>query len=76
MQVVRLTVSHEEAEQRLRQRDSGQALATHLSELGSFAAAAELAAIGAPVVDTTGRATEDVANELLAMLGWSDTHPR
>jgi hypothetical protein len=75
MQVIRLTVSHMAAEQRLRQRDSGQALATHLAELESFAAAAELAAIGAPVVDTTGRATEDVANELLAVLGWSDTRP-
>jgi hypothetical protein len=76
MQVIRLTVSHEEAQQRLRQRDSGHALATHLAELGSFAAAAERAAIDASAVDTTGRATEVVANELLAIIGWSDTRPR
>jgi hypothetical protein len=76
MQVIRLTVSQEEAEHRLRQRDSGQALATHLTQLASFAAAAELAAVDTPVVDTTGRATEDVANELLTILEWSDTRPR
>jgi hypothetical protein len=71
MQVVRLSVSRQEAERRLRQRDAGEELVTHLSELDRFAVAAERAALGAPVVDTTGRAADDVAAELLSLIGWS-----
>ena len=74
MQVVRLTVSHQEAERRLRRRDTGNELATHLADLEGFAAAAEQAAGETAAVDTTGRAAEDVAHELLTMLGWSDRH--
>jgi hypothetical protein len=71
MQVVRLSVPRQEAERRLRQRDAGGELVTHLSELERFAVAAEHAAMGDPVVDTTRRAAEHVAVELLAVIGWS-----
>jgi adenylylsulfate kinase-like enzyme len=76
LRVVRLTTSRAEAERRLRQRDTGQTLRRHLAQLPSFALAVERTAADAIVVDTTERTPEDVAAEVLALLGWTSKSDR
>jgi adenylylsulfate kinase len=76
LKVVRLTVAADEAERRLRRRDTGDELRTHLAELPTFALAAAEATGDAAVVDTTGRAASDIATELLRLIGWADVTAR
>src|SRR5258705_5528484 len=70
LNVVRLTAHRATQERRLRSRDSGDELATHLGKIDDMNDRVESATPKAPVVENDDRAVRDVAVEVMRVAGW------
>jgi len=70
--VVRLTAGRDTQERRLRSRDSGEELATHLAKIDDVNRRVEAAVPGAPVVENDVRTPREVALEVMRISGWTD----
>ena len=69
--VVRLGVRPETVAARLRGRESGESLAWHLRRAPELTAIMERNGIGDLMVETDGRTPEELALEILGLVGWS-----
>ena len=70
--VVRLTAGRDTQERRLRSRDSGEELATHLGKIDDMNRRVEAAIPGAPMVENDERTLREVALEVMRISGWTD----
>ena len=70
--VVRLTAGRDTQERRLRSRDSGEELATHLAKIDDMNRRVEAAIPGAPMVENDERTLREVALEVMRISGWTD----
>ncbi len=68
--VVRLTVRPETVAARLRGRESGESLAWHLRRAPELTGIMERNGVGDLVVETDGRTPEELAVEILRLVGW------
>ncbi len=68
--VVRLTVRPETVLARLRGRESGESLAWHLRRAPELTAIMERNGVGDLIVGTDGRTPDDLALEILRLVGW------
>ena len=68
--IVRLSARRETQERRLRARDSGDELATHLGKIDDMNRRVEAATPDAPVVENEDRAVREVAIEVMRVAGW------
>ena len=71
LMVVRLNARRETQERRLRSRDSGDELTTHLGKIDDMNRRVETATPDAPVVENDDRAIRDVALEVMRVSGWT-----
>ena len=68
--VVRLTVRPETVTARLRGRESGESLEWHLRRAPELTGIMERNGVGDLVVETDGRTPEELAFEILGLVGW------
>jgi hypothetical protein len=69
--VVRLEASRSAQERRLRARDSGSDLESHLARIDDFIERTRAVLPDAPVIVNEGRSLRDVALEVMRIAGWS-----